>query len=599
MQDLSTSERIGEARAKYLSKAIDFDAASMDKTSGYASSDTGSTDGSMSSSTSTRGGAKVLHRTALSRGNVARLSSSMLSISSSSSAASTGSGSGTGSPAGPGSPVSTHGQDCDGDNIMTYVGTSLLMPSGSKIASVSLDALPAPSPQPIPRNNSNTGLLLLARAEDGIASNYGGDWELSYDVPTAVDSSSSSIPSAFGVAPVHRALSAPSLGGQARGQDGSVNVLKRQSIPTGLDAIGPEYDHTVEDCSVHQPSQIAAAISTETAVVSAAAGVDEYISQRRRRRLNQIVPFPRKPRSAEYTCTACLEKYRVLVSDNPWWAVVRQECPKCQAVQIPRIDIVAPVNSIEHDPNVQALYGEGVEDSCEEDCDDGSDFDDDDCYISSGPGASVEGGSSSAPLLTLTADAAFTSTDTASSIDSADAAAGSASSASSAAAAMAELDKEREVFDGEGLFSYEEGAKLLTLMCHARTCTGLHKSIQHANVCKSTKFLMLHIRDCSSNDFQSCLCKFSWCRPGKRMLDHLTHCYDSASCVVCSPTSIPAAYAQLRAINASRGVGAITSSSDVCGPCAPTISLTDDSNPISPPLLPASCDSMHINDEGI
>ena len=597
MQDLSTSERIGEARAKYLSKAIDFDAASMDKTSGYASSDTGSTDGSMSSSTSTRGGAKDLHRTALSRGNVARLSSSMLSMSSSSSAASTGSGSGTGSPVGPGSPVSTHGQDCDGDNNMTYVGTSHLMPSGSNIASLSLDALPAPSPQPIPRNNSNTGLLLLARAEDGIASNYGGDWELSNDVPTAVDSSSSSIPSAFGVAPVHRALSAPSLGGQARGQDGSVNVLKRRSVPTGLDAIGPEYDHTVEDCSVHQPSQIAAAISTETAVVSAAAGVDEYISQRRRRRLNQIVPFPRKPRSAEYTCTACLEKYRVLVSDNPWWAVVRQECPKCQAVQIPRIDIVAPVNSIEHDPNVQALYGEGVEDSCEEDCDDGSDFDDDDCYISSGPGASAEGGSSSAPLLTLTADAAFAAVDTALSIESADAAAGSASSAS--AAAMAELEKEREVFDGEGLFSYEEGAKLLTLMCHARTCTGLHKSIQHAAVCKSTKFLMLHIRDCSSNDFQSCLCKFSWCRPGKRMLDHLTHCYDPASCVVCSPTSIPAAYAQLRALNASRGVGAITSSSDVCGPCAPTISLTDDSNPISPPLMPASCDSMHINGEGI
>jgi len=268
-------------------------------------------------------------------------------------------------------------------------------------------------------------------------------------------------------------------------------------------------------------------------------------------------------------------------------------------VQIPRIDIVAPINSIEHDPNVQALYGEGVEDSCEEDCDDGSDYDDDDGYV--GTGASTEGGSITAPLLALTADAASAAAAAAtSSIDSADAAlaaAGSASSAS-AAAAMAEMEKESEVFGGEGLFSHEEGAKLLTLMCHARTCTGLHKSVQHAAVCKSTKFLMLHIRDCSSNDFQSCLCKFSWCRPGKRMLDHLTHCYDPASCVVCSPThSLPEAFVQLRGINASRGVGGGISSSDVCAPCALPISLTEESS--SPPLMSASCEPMHINGEGI
>ena len=39
--------------------------------------------------------------------------------------------------------------------------------------------------------------------------------------------------------------------------------------------------------------------------------------------------------------------------------------------QIPRIDINAPSNAIELDPNVSALYGEGVADSSDE-CEEGS-----------------------------------------------------------------------------------------------------------------------------------------------------------------------------------------------------------------------------------
>jgi len=402
--------------------------------------------------------------------------------------------------------------------------------------------------------------MLLAKAEDGIASSYGGDWELSYEALGTMESTSSSIPSAFGSAPMHRAMSAPRLGEQAKEGGLEVKMLKRRSEPSGMDTIGPEYEPTIEN-TIEQPVQGTAVTSVETAVVGAASGGEEYISQRRRRRLNQIVPFPRKPRSAEYTCTACFDKYRIQVSDNPWWAVLRQECPKCLAVQIPRIDIAAPVNSIEHDPNVQALYGEGVEDSCEEDCEDESDDEDDDCYIGNGPGPSAgaaagesaEGGSS-APLA-ITAESS-------SSLDAAEL--GAVTSNVAVTATAAEVEKERDVFGGEGLFSYEEGAKLLALMCHARTCTGLHKSAQHAAVCKSTKFLMLHIRDCSSNDFQSCLCKLPWCKPGKRMLEHLTHCYDSNSCIVCSPTNLPEAYVQLRAISASRGVCA---SADTCLPC--------------------------------
>ena len=41
-----------------------------------------------------------------------------------------------------------------------------------------------------------------------------------------------------------------------------------------------------------------------------------------------------------------------------------------------------------------------------------------------------------------------------------------------------------------------QAAKLLVLMEHARGCSGSHADAQHAQVCRSTKFLMLHIRDC-------------------------------------------------------------------------------------------------------
>jgi len=90
---------------------------------------------------------------------------------------------------------------------------------------------------------------------------------------------------------------------------------------------------------------------------------DEFVSSRRRRRLNHIVPNPRKPRSAEYNCSNCNEVYTCIVNENPWWAVYHHECPKCKTVQVPRIDISLNSNSVENDPNVIALYGEGIDDS--------------------------------------------------------------------------------------------------------------------------------------------------------------------------------------------------------------------------------------------
>lgn len=171
---------------------------------------------------------------------------------------------------------------------------------------------------------------------------------------------------------------------------------------------------------------------------------DEYISSRRRRRLNLIVPNPRKPRTADYMCSMCNEMYQVVVGDNPWWAVYLQQCPLCKQQQVPRIDINSASNAIELDPNVMALYGEGVEDSGDDEC---------------------EGGSE----------------------DEEDAEKDEDDEAVAAAAAEADQDDLRSdvhPFDGEGLLAAEEASKLLVLMCHARSCTGIHASPKHAEICK-------------------------------------------------------------------------------------------------------------------
>jgi len=243
----------------------------------------------------------------------------------------------------------------------------------------------------------------------------------------------------------------------------------------------------------------------------------EYMSSRRRRRLNLIVPNPRKPRTADYTCSLCSEDYQVYVDSNPWWAVYNHECPKCKQSQIPRIDISASNNAIELDPNVIALYGEGVEDSCDDgDDDDDSEGEEEEIGGAAGGGGGLGGDKEGNP----------------SDLD------------------QEELKRDVHPFDGEGLLATEEASKLLVLMCHARSCTGAHASPKHAEICKSTKFLMLHIRDCNGVDVRGRGdCQFPWCQPCKRMLRHLTHCYDPANCVVCNPWTLPESFQQLRSLN--------------------------------------------------
>ena len=215
---------------------------------------------------------------------------------------------------------------------------------------------------------------------------------------------------------------------------------------------------------------------------------------------------------------------------------------------MPRFDINNSANGLEHDPNSQALFGDGVEDSGE----DGNAEED-------GEGGGEEDGEAT----------------------------GGDALASGTAGACA--------FGGEGRLSVAEASQLLVLMCHARGCSGQHQSEGHASVCRSVKLLMLHLRDCpvapasvpsssssssassSSSSSDSCSapssssscinnnnnntstpasssCLYPWCGPGKRFLDHLTHCYDGPVCGVCRPTdeALPATLAALRTCSVCR-----------------------------------------------
>ena len=228
---------------------------------------------------------------------------------------------------------------------------------------------------------------------------------------------------------------------------------------------------------------------------------DENVTSKRRK-LSLVVPNPRKPRIAAYTCYICSEIYEMTVVDNPWWSVYVHKCPHCNKHQVPRIDISLEKNLIDHDPNISALYGEGIEENGDEEDEqnrDDDDDDNDDRFIENN--VSEEG------------------------------------------------VKDAHPFDDEGYLQVDVASKLLLLMCHARTCSGLHQNSTHSQVCLSTKYIMLHIRDCNGIDIHGRECKFSWCMPCKAMLRHLTNCYNPDSCKVCNPPALPESYAQLKTLN--------------------------------------------------
>ncbi|CAM9740767.1 unnamed protein product, partial [Sphacelaria rigidula] len=71
-----------------------------------------------------------------------------------------------------------------------------------------------------------------------------------------------------------------------------------------------------------------------------------------------------QPREVNYQCGECGKSYSASVSGNPWWALVRQECPECHKTQIPRIDILNPTNNVDGHVSFLTEYGTDGDGSC-------------------------------------------------------------------------------------------------------------------------------------------------------------------------------------------------------------------------------------------
>jgi hypothetical protein len=118
-------------------------------------------------------------------------------------------------------------------------------------------------------------------------------------------------------------------------------------------------------------------------------------------------------------------------------------------------------------------------------------------------------------------------------------------------AEQAELETFGNEYNGPTL-SNAHAARLLILMGHASTCPCQHRSSQCLEICKSTKFLMLHVRDCPGTTATMDVCPFPWCRKVKHLLFHLVSCHEPETCMICSHKDIPKNLNELAGLNSYR-----------------------------------------------
>jgi hypothetical protein len=116
-----------------------------------------------------------------------------------------------------------------------------------------------------------------------------------------------------------------------------------------------------------------------------------------------------------------------------------------------------------------------------------------------------------------------------------------------------QAENERFGVEYEGpTLTHSEASRLLILMAHASSCPGRHKSAKHGEVCRSTKWMMLHVRDCPGTTSSYDVCPFAWCRKVKHLLFHLVSCAKPRSCGICAPAEIDSNWNTLRKLNDHR-----------------------------------------------
>lgn len=79
-----------------------------------------------------------------------------------------------------------------------------------------------------------------------------------------------------------------------------------------------------------------------------------------------------------------------------------------------------------------------------------------------------------------------------------------------------------------------------------------HKNAEQRDVCKSTKWMMLHVRDCPGTTSTFDVCPFPWCRKVKHLLYHLVSCQEPDTCSICSPKDVNDNMAKLKGLNEHR-----------------------------------------------
>jgi len=261
----------------------------------------------------------------------------------------------------------------------------------------------------------------------------------------------------------------------------------------------------------------------------------------------------RGPRHVEYMCALCNEVYNSTCDYNPWWALSQHDCPKCRKrqvslqthgqyyfcfciydltslVQIPRIDIGAPANAIEYHPALLAHAEENGGVTPPERC---AGTDVSEVTTSSPPSngelsedESMDGSDLSSEYDDISTDDDMDSLD--SEMDGLDALSPSD---------RAEQERFGADYSGPRLEN-REASRLLILMAHASTCPCQHNSHEHAETCRSVKWMMLHVRDCPGTTYNFDVCPFPWCRKVKHLLYHLVSCQDPQTCDICTPSDI-------------------------------------------------------------
>lgn len=243
------------------------------------------------------------------------------------------------------------------------------------------------------------------------------------------------------------------------------------------------------------------------------------------------------PERAEYRCSLCSEDYTMETDHNPWWALVRHECPRCRKTQFPTINIAAPSNHIsflalpvtapvaatapvppadEETPGANASTDDDddVESTVESD---------DDLFFQNAKQVAGDSVDFMLEALANTFPEQASLNDGCGDEPCGGAARGGGDDESTwrpearACRVCPVATEQQPELDCDELGPLEANS-LFGLFEHARYCVGKHHSKRHAHLCACTKYVMLHLRDCAGTLPDGRRCPFSWCGPCRRAL---------------------------------------------------------------------------------